>query len=459
MAVAILAVAALAYWDEQREAAAALEDFAEEQASLASAIAAAVSAKLDMARARGEMHEGDGGDDRELAALFSSLRSIRTRDGVVLLLRVGDPARLLALDGREVDAPEVAHAFTLGDRWARVDRPAAAALGLPERTAMAGLATLDVDGGRPWGVAVIATARRERDRERRAQYRFLLGVGVASGLVLLFGGVALRKQRKQLELERELAVAEVSRSRDEQLVRADKLATMGALATGIAHEVSTPLGVIVGRAEQLEPKVAMDDRGKRAVADIVDQAERISRVVRGFLTLVRGDSPALDRVDPAEIARNAVELVAHRFAKAHVSLAADVAPALPSVACEPRLFEQALTNLLLNACDACEPGGHVELRVRADAERIAFVVTDDGSGLAPDVAARATEPFFTTKATGKGTGLGLAIANEIVKHHHGSLTIEPRGGPSSDDAPPSAPASGRGTRARIEIPTTPRDDA
>ena len=94
---------------------------------------------------------------------------------------------------------------------------------------------------------------------------------VASGLVLVFGGLALRKQRKELELARELAVAEVRRERDERLVRADKLATMGALATGIAHEVSTPLGVMMGRAEQVLPKVAGDERTRRAVEAILEQ--------------------------------------------------------------------------------------------------------------------------------------------------------------------------------------------
>jgi signal transduction histidine kinase len=95
--------------------------------------------------------------------------------------------------------------------------------------------------------------------------------------------------------------------------------------------------------------------------------------------------------------------------------------------------------LLLNACEACEPGGHVELAARSDAEQVAFVVTDDGAGISSEAAARAKEPFFTTKPQGIGTGLGLAIATEIVKSHRGELTIGPN-------------PSGKGTRALIEIP-------
>jgi len=93
----------------------------------------------------------------------------------------------------------------------------------------------------------------------------------------------------------------------------------------------------------------------------------------------------------------------------------------------------------LNACDACEPGGHVVLSVRGGKERVAFVVIDDGGGIPRELAARVGEPFFTTKAEGRGTGLGLAITNEIVKHHRGTLGIEPR-------------RDSHGTRACIEIP-------
>jgi signal transduction histidine kinase len=251
----------------------------------------------------------------------------------------------------------------------------------------------------------------------------------------------MRRQRSELELAHRLAVSEIVRTRDERLVRADKLATMGALATGIAHEVSTPLGVILGRAEQLLARQS-DDRSKRAAEAIVAQTERIFEVIRGFLGLARGGEPALARHDAGAIARAAIALVEHRFTKRGVRLTEEIADNLPRVACDPRLFEQVLVNLLLNACDACEGDGQVVLSVdrASDGKSVAFVVTDDGVGIAPDVASRAAEPFFTTKPAGEGTGLGLAITSEIVKHHMGALTLAPR-----DD--------GVGTRARVELPS------
>jgi polar amino acid transport system substrate-binding protein len=118
---------------------------------------------------------------------------------------------------------------------------------------------------------------------------------------------------------------------------------------------------------------------------------------------------------------------------------------MPAVRCDRALLEHAIVNLLLNACEACDAGGHVELSVRSESQRVAFVVTDDGVGISPDHAARVTEPFFTTKLEGGGSGLGLAIAAEIAKSHRGELAIGP-----------NAP---RGTRASITIPVAPKEGA
>ena len=303
---------------------------------------------------------------------------------------------------------------------------------------MAGLAYVDAGALGRWGVAVVASAARERDREKRALGRLVLSVLVTSGLVLAFGGVALRKQRKELELSRELAIAEIQRAGDEALAQAQRAATMGTFAMGIAHEVSTPLGVIMGRAEQLIGRVQNDERAIHNARTILKQTDRIQQIVRRFLDMARGGPPSLERTDPSEVARAAASSVQHRFSKAHVDLATDIPPTMPHIHCDRALLEQAIVNLLLNACEACRPGEHVEVAARADSTSVAFVVTDDGAGIPSEHAARATKPFFTTKAEAGGAGLGLAIATEIAKSHRGDLTIGPH--------------AGRGTRACIEIP-------
>lgn len=434
MAFAIGAVAALAYWDSRREAESALSDFAAEQATLARGIASAVAARARAAARASPVLPSS-------AELLADVRSVERPSDLRLLLSRPGQAGLSTSDGRILRASAVERGLSDGIEWVRIERDAAPSFGLPKRTAVAGLATFQGPEGR-WGLVVAATALRERDRESRAVWRSVAAVLLASGLVLVFGGLAMRKQRKELELARELDVNELEREREEQLVQIDKLATMAALATGVAHEVSTPLGVIVGRAEQLIPKVAGDERASRSVQAIIEQGSRISHVVRGFLDLCRGETPSLERVSPGAVARAAGELVEHRFEKAGVELALEVGEGAPEVACDPRLLEQAVINLLLNACDACEKGGKVELSVGGDPERVRFVVTDDGCGITEEAATRATEPFFTTKP--EGTGLGLAIATEIVKHYGGHLSLSPRGEETG--------GLRRGTRASIELP-------
>jgi signal transduction histidine kinase len=436
MILAVALIAAVASWDAQKEASAALSDYGTEQAALAKTTADTIAARL---------HATDDTVPTLSQIMDAAPRVTRVGTSVVL---VSAPASDVwaTQDGRKVQLPPIAS--DRQDGWARLSRPEAASLGLPARTAIAGFATFEI-AKQTWRVATVTSAERERDRERRAQARLVTSVLLAGGLVLAFGGLARRNQRKELELARELAIADVQRKLDDRLVRADKLATLGALAIGVAHEVATPLAVIVGRTEQIAPD-AGDDRVERNVQVILEQCDRIDKVIRGMLALARGDSPLLERVEPGSVARRASELVAHRFVTAAVAFASDVEGDLPRIACEPHLLEQAIANLLLNACDACEAGsGHVELRVEGDAARVAFIVTDNGKGIAQESMARVLEPFFTTKRADGGTGLGLSIANEIVRHNRGTLTIAPRR--SSSDG------KNGGTRACIEIPAVPRD--
>jgi two-component system, NtrC family, sensor kinase len=440
MLIAIAIVTGLAWGDEQREADAALRDLETEQSILASSLATGLGARL-ASIGRDPTRIGDARVvDLGLRAgdLVDVGTVIEHRSDTLVLLKEPYDAALHTLDGRNLHSAPLLGALDRGATGLRVTREEAAEVGLPARTSVAGVARVDAGVLGRWGVIVVTSAAGERDREKRAQRRLVLSVLVASGLVLAFGGAALRKQRKELELQRELAVAEAQHQRDDELLQAERVATMGTFAMGVAHEVSTPLGIIVGRAEQLTSGLPDRERTERNAQAILKQAGRIQHIVRRFLDMARGGPPALARTDPAFIVRAAASAVEHRFAKARVVLQVDVPEAMPTIQCDRDLLEQAIVNLLLNACEASGAGGQVEVAARADAEQVAFVVSDDGAGISPENAARATEPFFTTKAAGSGSGLGLAIATEIVKSHRGDLTIAPR--------------DGNGTRARIEIP-------
>lgn len=432
MIVAIAGVAGLAYWDHQRESRAVLVDFADDQAWLADALARVVAERLASIERHARL-EGRKPEPIPLDEVLSSVRSLERPDDLRVLVRAPASAELVATDGRPVRGAAVLAGFERNARSVTLSRSEASDLGLPRRMAVAGLAR--VDGN--WRLAVVASAQSERDREMRGRGRLLLGVALGAALVIAFGGAALRRRTKELELEHALEISGIEGERSEELARADKLATMGALATGIAHEVSTPLAVIAARGESITTN-APDDGTRHSGEVIVEQAKRINEVIRGFLDLARGHARPFEQRDPNALARKAMHLVSHRFAKAGVTLEARL-DGVASVACDPRLFEHAIVNLLLNACDACSEGGMVELAVRGDGERVAFLVTDDGEGIAEEDASRLIQPFFTTKP--EGSGLGLAIASEIVKHHRGSLVLRPR-------------ADGRGTQAIVELPVS-----
>jgi signal transduction histidine kinase len=424
--IAVGLVGSLAYWDAARASRAALDDLADEQVNLARGMAAALAARTD------------GLSGAVTGRIPSELAAVERQGSLRLFLLSPDGSRLEASGGQSVLSDHVVDAARRGEAIVRLSRAEAGELGLPMRAAFVGLATVDRGPLAGWTIAAAATALRERDRDRWAQERSILSVLTATVLLLGFGLVALRNQRNELELQRELALAALRDEQNERLASATRAAVLGTLAIGIAHEVSTPLGVITGRAEQLLLKVRDDQKGSAAVQVILDQTHRISQVIRGLLGLARGDRVSADHLSAARIVQGARTLVEHRFDKAGIPLAIDVPDNLPTITGDARLIESALVNLLLNACDACAPGGQVRLSVEAHDSAVRFSVIDDGSGISAQHAEKVLEPFFTTKASGAGTGLGLAIANEIVKSHLGTLSLTPR--------------FPRGTSAVVEIP-------
>ena len=447
MLLAIAAIAGLAYVDEEREGAAALADFAQEQATLAQSLAGALSAHLSVVSlgknpgATKVPVEADAIENYLSLVVRQSGSMGQSKHRVVLLQPPGQSG-FHTTEGQVVAAPELLAGLEQGRTYQRLGPAEARQLGLPARTALAGLARLDAGNGGHWGVAAVASAERERDRERWAHWRLILSVATASGLVLCFGGLAMRNQRKQLLLGHRLELADLSGQRDERLQRAGRAATMGTLAVGVAHEISTPLGIIAGRAEQLVPRLAGDERSAGNVRIILEQIERIHRIVRGLLGLARGDRPTAEPVEPAALVTGAVTLVEHRFAKAGVQVRVEQAPNLPTIHGDPLLLEHAVVNLLLNACDACGEDGTVTVLTHAGDGNHGLVISvvDDGPGISIKDAGRVLEPFFSTKPSGQGTGIGLAIVQEIVTSHRGSLVLE-------SVAP-------HGTRATIQLPSS-----
>jgi signal transduction histidine kinase len=228
------------------------------------------------------------------------------------------------------------------------------------------------------------------------------------------------------ELSRRLAAAEA------ELVQAAKSALTGQLASGIAHEIGTPLNVISGNAQYVLRKLAAADPRRDMLQGIVRQAERISSMVKRFLEFARNPEVRLGAVDLPEMAAQVAEMVPGINPGVAVRLHSE--PHTPLVHGDPKLLEHALMNLIVNACQAMPEGGVLSLDIRPAPRPepigkgtetwVQCRVSDTGTGIAGEHLGRVFEPFFTTKPLGQGTGLGLAIVDRIVKQHGGEIEVE-----------------------------------
>lgn len=439
MLLAIGFIAGLSSWDVKRRSAESMEDFGHHQERLARSLAANLEAHLTD---DGPCHQHDFG------TALQALQKLELPGTLLTLVWLPHSPGFVTLRGQQISQGVLQAAVAQGRGYVRLHRDVAAELGLPKRAAVAGLAQFVLrQQGAVW-VAAVATAVRARDREEEASWRVLLSVFVAAGSVLALGGLALHWQSQELRTQQALAVEEERRGREADLVRTSRAATLGTLAMGITHELSTPLGIIAARAEQLGNRLTGDERALRSTLVIQQQAARMGQIIVGILSLVRNQPPSTNRLSPKEICHGAMALVAHRFFETETELRCE-APAesdLSLLRGDKRLLEQALINLLLNACDACDAcpeHGQVVLSVTLIDNQACFRVTDNGVGISAVAAAHATEPFFTTKPIGKGTGLGLAITQEIVKSHRGSLRIHalPEGGTCAEILLPQAEES------------------
>jgi two-component system NtrC family sensor kinase len=213
----------------------------------------------------------------------------------------------------------------------------------------------------------------------------------------------------------------------DDLLRTERLATVGRLSSGIAHEVGNPLGAIVGYADLAQARLREDpDRAAEYVARISAEAGRIDAIVRGLLDFARPSVPVLVDVDVRTALDAAVRLarVQPRFREVAVEVALDAASL--RVIADERQLTQVFLNLLLNAADAMQGSGRVTVSARARAgegtPRVEIEVADTGPGFAPDHLSRVFEPFFTTKEPGQGTGLGLSVCHGIVASFGGRLS-------------------------------------
>jgi two-component system, NtrC family, sensor histidine kinase HydH len=222
------------------------------------------------------------------------------------------------------------------------------------------------------------------------------------------------------------------RSLEKQLVRAEKLITVGVLTAGLAHEIGTPLGIIRGRAELLLGKVK-DPAVARDVESVVHQIDQITSTIRQVLDFAHSQPVERKPVDVNKAVDSALSMLDWRLRQKALFVRVDTELDVPLISANPDQLQQVLVNLLLNACDACDSAGNITVRVRSGsgASEVAIEIQDDGCGIAAEDLNAVFDPYFTTKKRGEGTGLGLPVAASIVRNHQGEIVLRSQKGMGS----------------------------
>jgi len=209
----------------------------------------------------------------------------------------------------------------------------------------------------------------------------------------------------------------------EQLRHADRLRTIGELSTGLAHELGAPLNVVRVRAAMIGSGEVTESRMRELGTLIVDQADRVSTIIRQLLDFARREAPQRRQVDLRAVLRDAVLLVSPLAESTGVKLEIVGKTQRVSALVDPSQLQQAVANILLNAIHASTRGDQVSVFVRAEPTPT-IEVRDCGKGIAAEHLPRIFEPFFTTKAAGVGTGLGLSVTLGIIEEHGGTVRVE-----------------------------------
>ena len=243
-----------------------------------------------------------------------------------------------------------------------------------------------------------------------------------------------------LLFERERKRIEELRTAQKQLLQSEKLATIGQMAAGIAHELNTPLTYIMGNLELLESQPGSNAQ-KEMLSSIALGAERITSLAQRLLAFSRPGEEEPVEVGVNEVVERSLELCHYQILKGGVQLRKELAASLPHVQGVPNQLETALINLVINAVHAMEGGGTLRIATSARDGGVEISVADTGQGIPLDIQPTIFEPFFTTKPEGVGTGLGLSTVLMIVERHKGRIDFT------------SAP--GAGTTFRISIPVFP----
>jgi two-component system, NtrC family, sensor kinase len=233
----------------------------------------------------------------------------------------------------------------------------------------------------------------------------------------------LKDWGENLERKVEKRTAQLKAVQD-HLIQSEKLAGVGKLAAGIAHEINNPLTCVLTNSSLLLEELPLDDPHRAEVQSIVDESLRCRKIVKGLLDFARQTKPQKQALNLNQVAEHVLALVRKQASFRNIAIVLNLDPDLPSVSADRDQIQQVILNIVLNAADAMSGGGELRLSSQRDPENrvVELSVSDTGPGISDEIREKLFEPFFTTKPT--GTGLGLAIAYGIVQRHKGDLKVD-----------------------------------
>jgi len=253
--------------------------------------------------------------------------------------------------------------------------------------------------------------------------------GLADSFNLMQQGLKDRREEVELHLR---SLEEANRALKEarlETLRSEKMASVGLLAAGMAHEIGTPLAGIIGYSGILADELANDPEKSDYLRRISDDAGRIDRLVRDLLNYARPVKPEIERIAVKEFLEDLFAMLARQGALKRIEAHLKIAEQLPPLYLDRHQLLQVVMNLVMNARDAMPAGGRIEVSASSgQGESIVLSVADSGEGILPENIEKIFEPFFTTKEPGKGTGLGLAISARLVEAFGGEITVDSKPG-------------------------------
>jgi two-component system NtrC family sensor kinase len=237
--------------------------------------------------------------------------------------------------------------------------------------------------------------------------------------------------------------ARLQRTAQQQLGQSEKLAAIGRLAAGVAHEINNPLTGVMTFAHLMRDKPNLDSQDREDLTLIIRETTRVREIVRALLDFARESPSRMRKLDLTEVLQHLMTLLRSQKAFSNIQVELRVEEPMPAVFGDANQLQQVLLNLALNACEAMPEGGRLRIDARSKETQVVVAISDTGYGIPPENLEIIFDPFFTTKPVGKGTGLGLSVSYGIVKQHRGELQVESQ--------------LGEGSTFRVILPGMPMD--